>query len=178
MNRDSVRDTYQKGFLADGFKHVNYVEIEGMGHGIPEAKWVEGALDSLDAPLTILAKEQFIRAQQLDKSRKVADAILLYTQVELHGDEPTAAKARQRLDELRQAPAPDATPATRPVAAEKPASNETEAQSLLSLAENYERNRLYSQSIQRLEKILKDYPDSKAAAQAKVVLERVKSKQR
>lgn len=80
----------------------------------------------------------------------------------------------------RRGPQPVAAirrPATAPATAPK-LDPETAAAQLLSLAENYENNRLYPQARERLEKILKEYPASKSAAAAKVMLQRIKLTER
>jgi predicted esterase len=51
MNRDPTKDTYEKGFKVDHFAHVEYVEVPGMGHTIPNVDVIEHAIQSLDAPL-------------------------------------------------------------------------------------------------------------------------------
>jgi predicted esterase len=51
MNREPTHEFYDKGFLKDRFQHVEYIEVPGMGHNIPEQQWIEKALTSLDAPL-------------------------------------------------------------------------------------------------------------------------------
>jgi len=51
FNRDPVHEIYEKGFVKDGFRHVEYVEVPDMGHGVPDAQWLDHAIDSLDAPL-------------------------------------------------------------------------------------------------------------------------------
>lgn len=68
-------------------------------------------------------------------------------------------------------------PASAPAAATK-ADPETAAAQLLSLAQNYENNRLYPQARERLERLLKEYPASKSAAAAKVMLQRIKAAER
>jgi hypothetical protein len=61
--------------------------------------------------------------------------------------------------------APTTTPAI--------ADAETEAMQLYSLAENYVNNRMMEPARERLEKILKDYPTTQAAAKAKALLARI-----
>lgn len=50
-NRESVKDMYEAGFRKDGFKHVEYVEVPGMGHTLPPPEVIDRAIESLDAPL-------------------------------------------------------------------------------------------------------------------------------
>jgi predicted esterase len=48
FNRDPIKDIYDQGFMKDHFAHVEYLEVPGMSHGIPETTWIEQAIDSLD----------------------------------------------------------------------------------------------------------------------------------
>lgn len=48
FNRDPIKDIYDQGFTKDHFAHVEYLEVPGMSHGIPETSFIEQALDSLD----------------------------------------------------------------------------------------------------------------------------------
>ena len=45
------------------------------------------------------------------------------------------------------------------------------------MAENYENNNLHTQARERLEKIIKEYPTTKAAARAKTLLDRINKEQ-
>jgi predicted esterase len=49
FNREPVHEIYTAGFQKDHFEHVEYIEVPGMGHGVPETKWLEQAVQSLDA---------------------------------------------------------------------------------------------------------------------------------
>lgn len=46
-NQPSTKVVYQ-GFVDEKFAHVNYVQVPGMGHVIPNAKWFTEGLDKLD----------------------------------------------------------------------------------------------------------------------------------
>lgn len=46
-NRDNTRWVAENGFQRDGFKHVNYLEVAGMGHAMPSAAVLKTALESL-----------------------------------------------------------------------------------------------------------------------------------
>lgn len=48
FNRENTRDVYRRGFKAEGFRHVLYLEVPEMGHGIPPAEWFDKGLDFLD----------------------------------------------------------------------------------------------------------------------------------
>jgi predicted esterase len=111
FNRESIKETYDQGFTADGFKYVDYIEVPAMGHGVPEAKWVEQAIGSLDAPLPVLAKDRFNRAQQLERSGKTSDALKLYQLAEHHLDQPLRDKAKARIADLeKRQPKPTTQP--------------------------------------------------------------------
>lgn len=47
MNRANTRWTAENGFHHDGFKHVKYIEVAGMGHTMPSAPVLKSALDYL-----------------------------------------------------------------------------------------------------------------------------------
>lgn len=49
MNGPQTKVNYEKGFKPDGYKHVIYLEVPGMGHQPPPAEWFGKALDFLDA---------------------------------------------------------------------------------------------------------------------------------
>jgi predicted esterase len=52
FNREPVHQIYTTGFQKDHFDHVEYIEVPGQGHGVPETKWLEQAMESLDASAT------------------------------------------------------------------------------------------------------------------------------
>ena len=45
LNTDCV---YREGFRKNGFAHVNYMEVPGMGHAIPAGTWLDKALRSME----------------------------------------------------------------------------------------------------------------------------------
>ncbi|MSU35199.1 MAG: hypothetical protein EXS36_08795 [Pedosphaera sp.] len=47
-NRENTKDTFEKGFLRDGFKNVRYFEIPGMRHAMPSGGVLYSALNFLD----------------------------------------------------------------------------------------------------------------------------------
>ena len=289
FNRQSIQDTLEQGFKKDGFAHIEYVEIPGMKHQMPEASVFEKAIETLDAPLLGLAKEQYEQAQVLETNGKLAEAQKLYAQASAHGGDQLAPKAEEKLSALLQrrdeqviraqrlaeekryveaanllvelirqfgagAPPeanelleklksdPDAARQIRAAAAQVSAEKreadangaldaaralvardlrrgyaamkkiptdfpgtkaaaqaqleaanlvadpnnkrvidtdpkEEEAAKILLLAENYERNQLYREARDRCDKILKEFPNTKSAAKAKQMIERIKSEQ-
>jgi poly(3-hydroxybutyrate) depolymerase len=42
---------YYEGFKHDGFEHITYIQVPGMGHGAPDPEWFEKGLKALDEPL-------------------------------------------------------------------------------------------------------------------------------
>ena len=50
MNRAQTAATYEYGFQQYGFSHVQYLEVPGMGHGIPGAEYLERALKFVENP--------------------------------------------------------------------------------------------------------------------------------
>jgi hypothetical protein len=50
MNLKNTQGVYESGFKKEGFKHVQLMEVPGMGHSPPPAEWLDKGLDFLDAP--------------------------------------------------------------------------------------------------------------------------------
>ncbi len=49
FNRAGTKTVFEQGFKKEGFANVLYLEAPGVAHGLPPAKWLEQALDFLDA---------------------------------------------------------------------------------------------------------------------------------
>src|SRR5438067_2390611 len=47
-NRENTKDVYRRGFKAEGFRHVLYLEVPDMGHALPSGEWFAKGLDFLD----------------------------------------------------------------------------------------------------------------------------------
>jgi predicted esterase len=47
-NMPQMRAHFEQGFERDGFEHVHYLEVKGMGHNYPDAKWYDRALTLLE----------------------------------------------------------------------------------------------------------------------------------
>ncbi|MEM1447181.1 MAG: hypothetical protein AAGF84_14065, partial [Planctomycetota bacterium] len=47
-NMPQMRAHFEQGFERDGFEKAHYLEIEGMGHTYPDAKWYDQALTLLE----------------------------------------------------------------------------------------------------------------------------------
>jgi hypothetical protein len=50
MNQPQTKANYELGFKRDGFEHVDYIQVPGMGHRSPPAEWFDKAMQFLDAP--------------------------------------------------------------------------------------------------------------------------------
>jgi hypothetical protein len=48
FNRESTKNVYRRGFKAEGFRHVLYLEVPDMGHALPSGEWFAKGLDFLD----------------------------------------------------------------------------------------------------------------------------------
>jgi hypothetical protein len=48
FNRKNTQDVYRRGFKAEGFRHVLYLEVPDMGHAPPSGEWFAKGLDFLD----------------------------------------------------------------------------------------------------------------------------------
>lgn len=48
FNRANTRAAHEHGFRKEGFTAVHYLEVPGLSHALPEAKWLEQGLDFLD----------------------------------------------------------------------------------------------------------------------------------
>jgi predicted peptidase len=47
FNRSNTRAAYDGGFRKEGFKSVLYLEVPGVGHGLPDGKYLDEALTFL-----------------------------------------------------------------------------------------------------------------------------------
>ncbi|HWE37126.1 MAG TPA: hypothetical protein VG406_11215 [Isosphaeraceae bacterium] len=47
-NRDNTRSVFRRGYKAEGFRHILYLEVPKMGHAWPPADWFAKGLDFLD----------------------------------------------------------------------------------------------------------------------------------
>ena len=48
FNRVNTKSAEEHGFRKEGFASVHYLEVPGLGHALPEAKWLEEGLKLLD----------------------------------------------------------------------------------------------------------------------------------
>lgn len=54
-NREQT-ETYYKAFKKDGFEHITYLQVPGMGHRPPDAEWFEKGMLALDEKIEPIAK--------------------------------------------------------------------------------------------------------------------------
>ncbi len=48
FNRENTRRVFQHGFEPEGFRHILYLEVPGMGHAHPPAEWFARGIEFLD----------------------------------------------------------------------------------------------------------------------------------
>lgn len=94
-NMPQMRAHFEQGFERDGFELAHYLEVKGMGHNYPDAKWYERALALLDQDAQELqeVKPADERTQRLAQRRLV---VALRT---LERDQARGVRALQRLIE-------------------------------------------------------------------------------
>ena len=111
-NRNETESTYVNGFKKLGFKHVTYIEVPGMGHASPPAKFFEKGVIALDAPLksgtvakvvpAVEASRMMIVAQRLIRASKHDGAyVKLAALAARFPSTASAAKAKRMLAEIR-----------------------------------------------------------------------------
>jgi len=54
-NREQT-ETYYKAFKKDGFEHITYFQVPGMGHRPPDAEWFEKGMQALDEKIEPITK--------------------------------------------------------------------------------------------------------------------------
>jgi hypothetical protein len=149
-NRDQTQ-VYYEAFQHDGFAHCTYLQVPNVGHQPPPREWFEKAIEALDAPADAAAAA----APQT---------------------RPTAAPGAAAR------PALTAAAATRPAGAarnppQKPMPEApSDADRLLAVARIYADNRLYDRAREKLQEIVKKYPRTPAAEQAKKLLNDIRDK--
>jgi hypothetical protein len=125
-----------------------------------EAKaWLAARISESEAQ----AKPLLAEAQGLEKQQRFSEAHAIYKRlVAEHALAPQASEAAARITALERDPQ-----VQRSLQA---ASREHEAQQLLRLAINYQRNRQEQLARQKLQQIVDKYPDSQAAEEAQRML--------
>ncbi|MEO0475075.1 MAG: PHB depolymerase family esterase [Planctomycetota bacterium] len=114
-NMPQMRAHFEQGFERDGFEKARYLEIEGMGHTYPDAKWYDHALtlleqdaepDDAGAPADERTQraaqkrlEVALRTLNRDRDRGIR---ALERLIEDLPNTTAAIEARKKLDELDQ----------------------------------------------------------------------------
>jgi hypothetical protein len=102
FNHPSTRAAYEE-FVKDGWAHVTYLEVPGMGHSFPDGDWFEKGIVALDKPLREGAADTYAKAQELEKKRKLGEACLAFERSARHGGQgPFVADAASRAKAIRQ----------------------------------------------------------------------------
>ncbi|MFN3167820.1 MAG: prolyl oligopeptidase family serine peptidase [Phycisphaeraceae bacterium] len=98
-NMPQMRAHFEQGFEKDGFEHAHYLEVPGMGHVYPDAKWFEKAVVLLDKPL---AKQDPADLPPADeRTQRLAQRRLEVALRALERDRERGVRALERLvDEL------------------------------------------------------------------------------
>ena len=76
FNREETESTYVNGFKKLGFKHATYIEVPGMGHYSPPAKFFEKGLIALDAPLKSASGAKVVPALEASKALREAQRLI------------------------------------------------------------------------------------------------------
>ena len=150
-NRQQTR-AYFEAMEKDGFKHVTYLQVPGMGHTLPDAEWFEKGIVALDAGREAVAKS----AKPDPAAAQAAGS--------------TSAKSRAPVAPKTAAPAAAAAP---PKEADGP---HAEADKLMRLARLYVSNRLYSRAREKLNQVIKEHPGSPQANEARKLLKEIGAK--
>jgi len=182
-NREQAREILRQGFLRDGFLHAHYLEMPDTGHSPPSAEWFERGIELLDAPLEAGALEdgrkliEYRRAQaagELAAAKQLLEDNLFagYERLQMIGFQyrgtPQGAEAHKRVRQLRA----DSARRERIDAAIA----RQQVEQLLRNGRNYVRHRYWKSARMTLESLLKRYPDTPEAAEAKKLLEQAPAK--
>ncbi len=138
------------------------------------AEQANDLLITLSANPRVAAEVALLKASELDKAAKYPEAARAYAKVmEKYPKSVQALKAKLRLKAMKG----DPEIAKLLEEAEK-AAEAAECPRLMIMARNYKRNKMYAQARLIYEKVIKNYPDTDYAAQAKQALEEVKAAER
>ena len=150
-NREQTH-AYFEAMEKDGFKHVTYLQVPGMGHSLPDAEWFEKGIVALDAGRETVAKGA--------------------------KPDPAAAQAAGSASPKPQAPVePKKTaPAAAAAPPDKTDGPHAEAEKLMRLARLYVSNRLYARAREKLNQVIKDHPGSPQADEARKLLNEIGTK--
>ena len=181
FNREETESTYVNGFKKLAFKHATYIEVPGMGHYSPPAKFFEQGLIALDAPLksasgpkvvpSLEASKAMREAQRLIKASKhdTAYAKLADLATRFPGT-ASAAKAGRMLAEIKHTHPKIA--ASYKYDADQPFVQSSIARSRKEIAEGKR-----AKGRDSLARVILTYPDHTESKEAMKLLETVWSKQ-
>ena len=150
-NREQTR-AYFEAMEKDGFKHVTYLQVPGMGHSLPDAEWFEKGIVALDAGREAVAKSA--------KPEPAATQAAVSTSAK-----PQAATAPKGTPPAAAAGTPDEVGGPR-----------AEAEKLMRLAKLYVSNRLYARAREKLNQVIKEHPGSPQADEARKLLKEIGTK--
>ena len=145
---------YADAMKKDGFRHVTYIQVPGMGHTAPDAEWFEKGVIALDE-----AREPVAAAQPAPRAKPAPAP----TPVPKPTPPPTASATGSR-----------GSPSPAPAA--EGDSPEDDPQRLMRLARLYVDNRMYKKAREKLNEIVKNHPTSPPAAEAKKLLAEIGAK--
>ncbi|MHC4917733.1 MAG: tetratricopeptide repeat protein [Planctomycetota bacterium] len=135
------------------------------------AEQANDLLITLSADPRVAAEVALLKAQELDKAAKYPEAAKAYAEVmKKFPDSVQALKAKLRLKNMKG----DEEIGKLLEEAEKSAAD-NECPKMLIMGRNYVRNKMYAQARIIYEKLIRNYPDTEYAAQAKKALEEVKA---
>ena len=149
-NRDQTQ-VYYEAFQHDGFAHCTYLQVPNVGHQPPPREWFEKAIEALDAPRCRCG------GRAADPPHRVPGAAPVPRLTAAAATRPPRQPPEiRRRSRRRGAP--------------------SDADRLLAVARIYADNRLYDQAREKLQEIVKKYPRTPAAEQAKKLLNDIRDK--
>ena len=157
-----------KAAKKDGFKHVTYIEVPGMGHQAPDAEWFEKGIVALDEGRQAIAGAAAGGGNAERPAQKAAAKGKAAAEVRA---KPGAGAAASTGTQVKPAPA-----AGRTAAPDAPLSPAEEAEKQLKLARMYTDNRLYNKAREKLKQLVKDHPNTPQAAEARKLLAEIGGK--
>jgi hypothetical protein len=86
FNRQQTQGIFEQ-YRTDGFKHVTYLEVPGMGHAAPDAAWFDKGIVALDALLRQAAASHYKQALVDERAEKLGVALEGYRRAASHGDD-------------------------------------------------------------------------------------------
>ena len=101
FNLDPTKGAYN-AMLGEKFAHPTLLEVPGLSHELPDAEWFDKGLAALDAPVFDGAEDRYKQAIDLEKKRKLGEAMLAFESAARHGGDKSFVKnASERGAKLR-----------------------------------------------------------------------------